>query len=144
MMAMSQICRALGLYAEDHDGVYPIPSEPPVPFENLYSDFPAYIFPKAWPVGKNRRVTWLQTFLSPKYIKDLPLNDSWGNPILCEVTRDGRNCTIMSLGKDDLPNDHFPGYYWNVNDVDNDIISVGFSDRGPLCRFISAPEGFTH
>lgn len=140
---MQEIRIAMECYADGHNGLYPSPPKPInqlliqrydpnhyEPREN-YFGYP----PAAWPIGQNRNAQWLSVYLVPRCIQNLPLVDHWGHPIVCEVTPDLRHYTIVSYGRDGIPDKEFSDY-WNPTDYDHDLI---LSDG----NFISIPRGAT-
>lgn len=143
MVEMKRISIALELYAAEHNGKYPISPEPGTKASKFYPGVADWLVPKAWPVPRNRQTSWLTKYLTPKYIKQVPLVDGWGHPILCDVSQNGADYTIVSLGRDGKYDTKFSGYDWPSEDFDDDLIykgGVDFKDG----QFISAPEGSTH
>src|SRR5262249_4500498 len=92
------IAALLALYHQEHGGLYPPPPFPPtkqIPFP-LKTDYGG---PFAWPVPNNRDCNWLEPYITTRYFTTIPI-DGWGHSMLCDVSPDRKNYTIISLGRD--------------------------------------------
>jgi hypothetical protein len=133
------VSTAIQAFGSDH-GVFP---EPPIPSQTLvpYDDshFNSWFFPRMpppWPLHPKRKLELLRKFLQPKYIKGLPTQDYWGNPLYFDISNDRRHFVIVSLGADGIPDTNIR-LVWDPVEVDTDIIYYDFT-------FISAPDEVTH
>ncbi len=73
----------------------------------------------------------LESWLSPTYIRGVPVADGWGNPFLYQSDSVGTSYRLFSYGKDGVPSPRSSG---KTQDFDCDIIY----ERG---GFVAWPEG---
>jgi general secretion pathway protein G len=62
----------------------------------------------------------LRQLLEPEYIRETPVSDGWGNRILYQCAENGQDFTLVSFGKDGVPQAAPPG--GEIVSVDDDII----------------------
>jgi type II secretory pathway pseudopilin PulG len=83
-----------------------------------------------YPVASSGSVGRWSAFLQPNYIRELPLNDAWAHPLLCESTR--INYTVWSTGSDGQRDTVWTG--GSTKRPESDIVYSNHS-------FIQWPEG---